>query len=66
MPSGHCHYLAGVVEGPGANRAAIRERERERERRSVDVVKVMVSGGMTTGGTDLFGVQFDAADLQPP
>jgi imidazolonepropionase-like amidohydrolase len=60
VPDGHCHYLGGVVHGPDAIRAAISEHEQ----RGVDVVKVMASGGMTTAGTDPFGVQFDAADLR--
>jgi imidazolonepropionase-like amidohydrolase len=60
VPDGHCHYLGGVVEGPDAIRAAVSEHEQ----RGVDVVKVMASGGMTTVGTDPFGVQFDASDLR--
>jgi imidazolonepropionase-like amidohydrolase len=48
------------VAGPDDIRAAIREHEQ----RGVDVIKVMASGGMTTVGTDPFGVQFDAADLR--
>ena len=60
VPDGHCHYLGGVVEGPDAIRAAVSEHEQ----RGVDVIKVMASGGMTTVGTDPFGVQFDAADLR--
>ena len=60
VPAGHCHYLGGVVEGPDAIRAAVSEHEQ----RGVDVIKVMASGGMTTVGTDPFGVQFDPADLR--
>jgi len=60
VPNGHCHYLGGVVEGPDGIRAAVSEHEQ----RGVDVIKVMASGGMTTLGTDPFGVQFDAADLR--
>jgi len=60
VPGGHCHYLGGVVEGPDGIRAAVREHEQ----RGVDVIKVMASGGMTTLGTDPFGVQFEAADLR--
>ena len=60
VPGGHCHYLGGVVAGPDDIRAAVREHEQ----RGVDVIKVMASGGMTTVGTDPFGVQFDAADLR--
>lgn len=60
VPDGHCYYLGGVVDGPDAIRAAVLEHEQ----RGVDVIKVMASGGMTTVGTDPFGVQFDAADLR--
>ena len=60
VPGGHCHYLGGVVAGPDDIRAAVREHEQ----RGVDVIKVMASGGMTTVGTDPFGLQFDAADLR--
>ncbi|MFC4786870.1 amidohydrolase family protein [Nocardioides sp. MAHUQ-72] len=56
---GHCHYLGGAVTGPDGIRAAVDERVRRR----VDVVKVMASGGMTTPGTDVFGVQFSDDDL---
>ena len=44
----------------GCIRAAVSEHEQ----RGVDVIKVMASGGMTTLGTDPFGVQFDPADLR--
>ena len=60
VPDGHCHYLGAAVRGPDAIRSAVREHEQ----RGVDVIKVMASGGMTTLGTDPFGVQFDAADLR--
>lgn len=60
VANGHCHFLGGVVEGPDAIRVGVREHEQ----RGVDVIKVMASGGMTTAGTDPFGVQFDAADLR--
>jgi imidazolonepropionase-like amidohydrolase len=60
VPDGHCHYLGGAVVGPDGIRAAVREHEQ----RGVDVIKVMASGGMTTLGTDPFGVQFEAADLR--
>ncbi|HSU35816.1 MAG TPA: amidohydrolase family protein [Propionibacteriaceae bacterium] len=53
-PAGHCHYMGGVVDGPDAISAAIRERAE----RKVDVVKVMASGGMSTPGTDVMQTQF--------
>jgi imidazolonepropionase-like amidohydrolase len=60
VPDGHCHYLGGAAEGADAVRAVVREHVDQ----SVDVVKVMASGGMLTIGTDLLGVQFTAADLR--
>lgn len=60
IPDGHCHYLGGCVDGPDQIRAAVRERAA----RGVDVVKVMASGGLVTTGTDVFGVQFSAAELR--
>ena len=59
VPDGHCHYLGGAVDGPAIRAAVI-----EHEQRGVDVIKVMASGGMTTVGTDPFGVQFVPADLR--
>ena len=58
--AGHCYYLGGEVDGPAAISAAIRERVERR----VDVVKVMVSGGMSTPGTDVLGTQFSTEDLR--
>jgi imidazolonepropionase-like amidohydrolase len=58
-PAGHCYYLGGVVDGPDAISAAIRERAE----RNVDVVKVMASGGMSTPGTDVMRTQFTADEM---
>ena len=58
-PAGHCHYMGGVVDGPDAISAAIRERAE----RKVDVVKVMASGGMSTPGTDVMRTQFTTDEL---
>jgi imidazolonepropionase-like amidohydrolase len=60
VPEGHCHYLGGAVDGADSIRAAIAEHQQ----RGVDTIKVMASGGMTTAGTDPFGVQFSADDLR--
>ena len=60
VAEGHCHFLGGAVDGPDTIRAAVLEHEQ----RGVDVIKVMASGGMTTLGSDPFGVQFDAEDLR--
>ena len=58
-PAGHCYYLGGVVDGPDAISAAIRERAE----RKVDVVKVMASGGMSTPGTDVMRTQFTTDEM---
>ncbi len=60
VPGGHCHYLGGAVDGVDAIRAALAKHVD----RGVDVVKVMASGGMTTAGTDVTGVQFGADELR--
>ncbi|MGY2874206.1 imidazolonepropionase-like amidohydrolase [Marmoricola sp. URHA0025 HA25] len=60
VPDGHCHYLGCVAEGPEAVRTAVLGHAE----RGVDVIKVMAGGGMTTGGSDVFGVQFAADELR--
>ncbi len=60
VADGHCHYLGGVAEGQTRSATP----SASTQQRGVDVIKVMASGGMTTLGTDPFGVQFDAADLR--
>jgi imidazolonepropionase-like amidohydrolase len=60
VPEGHCHYLGAAVADADGIRSAVAEHVD----RGVDVIKVMASGGMTTGGTDVFGVQFAPADLR--
>ncbi|WP_367131753.1 MULTISPECIES: amidohydrolase family protein [Streptomyces] len=56
---GHCWFLGGQAEGVDAIRAAVRERAG----RGVDVVKVMVTGGDLTPGSDSFRVQYGHAEL---
>jgi imidazolonepropionase-like amidohydrolase len=60
VPAGHCHYLGGAVQGDEDIRAAVAEHAE----RGVDVIKVMASGGMTTTGTDVTGIQFGTEDLR--
>ena len=58
---GHCWYLGGEVQGgERALRAAIRERIERR----VDVIKIMVSGGVLTASTDVMSCQFCDDDLR--
>ena len=59
-PRGHCHFLGGVTDDADAARRLVMEHHE----RGVDVIKVMVSGGMVTAGTDVFGVQFAPEVLQ--
>ncbi|MFF4219021.1 amidohydrolase family protein [Streptomyces nondiastaticus] len=56
---GHCRFLGGRAEGVDGIRAAVRERAG----RGVDVVKVMVTGGDLTPGSDPFHVQYGHAEL---
>ncbi|MBT2385186.1 amidohydrolase family protein [Streptomyces sp. ISL-11] len=57
---GHCWFLGGVAEGVEGVRAAVRERAA----RGVDVVKVMVTGGDLTAGSDPYRPQYGAAELR--
>ena len=57
-PQGHCWSLGGVVEESGI-RAAVREHARS----GADVIKVMVTGGEMTPGTDPTTCQFSLAAL---
>ena len=58
-PQGHCWSLGGVVEESGI-RAAVREHARS----GADVIKVMVTGGEMTPGTDPTTCQFSLAALE--
>ena len=57
---GHCYFLGGEAEGEAALRAAVRERAD----RGCDVVKVMVSGGNITPGSQPHESQYDLAALR--
>jgi imidazolonepropionase-like amidohydrolase len=57
---GHCHYLGGEVAGTQQIRRAIEDRAD----RSVDVLKVMASGGANTPGTDVMSTQFTDSELR--
>jgi imidazolonepropionase-like amidohydrolase len=58
-PEGHCWFLGGVASGP----AQLRARIAEHARHGVDVVKVMVSGGRMTPGSEPWTSQFSPAEL---
>jgi len=57
---GHCHFLGGEAEGDAALRAAVLERAE----RGCSVVKVMVSGGNLTAGSQPHQSQYDLAALR--
>ncbi|RZU53455.1 imidazolonepropionase-like amidohydrolase [Krasilnikovia cinnamomea] len=57
---GHCAALGGGVSGRGALRAAVAERYDH----GAQIVKVIVSGGAMTSGSDLLQVQFEVADVR--
>jgi imidazolonepropionase-like amidohydrolase len=59
-PGGHCWHMGGEATGP----AQLRQAVRERAERQVDVVKVMISGGNTTPGTDVMACQFTPDELR--
>ncbi|MGA5131653.1 amidohydrolase family protein [Streptomyces olivoreticuli] len=59
-PRGHCWFLGGEAEGVEGVRAAVRERAE----RGVDVVKVMVTGGGITPGSDPYRTQYGHAELR--
>ncbi|KAA6222972.1 amidohydrolase family protein [Streptomyces albofaciens JCM 4342] len=57
---GHCWFLGGQAEGVAGVRAAVRERAE----RGADVVKVMVTGGDLTPGSDPYSVQYGRDELR--
>ncbi|MET8148896.1 amidohydrolase family protein [Actinoplanes sp. NPDC049668] len=57
---GHCAALGGAVSGAGALRAAVAERHE----RGARIVKIVVSGGAMTAGSDLLLDQFDVAEVR--
>jgi imidazolonepropionase-like amidohydrolase len=48
MRDGHCHFLGGCIDTPEDARRAVRDWKT----RGVDVIKIMVTGGELTPGTD--------------
>jgi imidazolonepropionase-like amidohydrolase len=59
VPGGHCWNMGGAVTG-----AELRSAVRERAERQVDAVKVMMTGGVMTPGTDVMACQFTEAELR--
>ena len=58
-PTGHCHWMGLHATTAPELLAAVRELARE----GVDAIKVMVTGGMMTPGSDPYMPQFAARDL---
>jgi imidazolonepropionase-like amidohydrolase len=59
-PAGHCAGMGGAAAGADGLRRAVRERVDH----GVDVIKVMVSGGAMTPGTDVTVCQFPLGELR--
>ncbi len=58
-PGGHCAAMGGVAAGPAALERAVAERADH----GVRVVKIIVSGGAMTAGSDLLALQFDRDEV---
>ncbi|MDL5199805.1 amidohydrolase family protein [Streptomyces sp. ALI-76-A] len=59
-PSGHCHYLGGEVRDTEAAVAAVKRHCAH----GVDLIKVMVTGGILTGSSDPGQLQFSAETVE--
>jgi imidazolonepropionase-like amidohydrolase len=59
-PGGHCAAMGGEASGA----AALRARVAERHERGAQAVKIVVSGGAMTAGSDLLELQFGRDDVR--
>jgi len=59
IPGGHCWSMGGEAKG----REALRRAVAERGDRRVDIIKIVVSGGAMTAGSDLLSLQYSPADV---
>jgi imidazolonepropionase-like amidohydrolase len=59
-PGGHCAAMGGEASGV----AALRNRVAERHERGAQTVKIVVSGGAMTAGSDLLALQFGLDDVR--
>ena len=59
-PRGHCYFMMGEV----ADREHIEKRIAKAARQGADFIKVMLTGGGLTPGTDSLGLQFAQEDLE--
>ncbi|MCG5212906.1 amidohydrolase family protein [Streptosporangium soli] len=58
-PNGHCWFMGNEIDGPGQARAAVAEEVKA----GADLVKVMVTGGRMTHGTDPLRFEVSEASL---
>jgi imidazolonepropionase-like amidohydrolase len=58
--SGHCWYMGGEAHG----RVELRSAVQQRVERGVNVVKIMLSGGILTPGTDVMACQFELDEVR--
>ncbi|HEY6794088.1 MAG TPA: amidohydrolase family protein [Kineosporiaceae bacterium] len=59
-PGGHCAAMGGAAEGP----AELRDAVARRSERGTQVIKMVVSGGAMTAGSDLLQPQFGPDDVR--
>jgi imidazolonepropionase-like amidohydrolase len=59
-PGGHCAAMGGEASGAAALRALVAERDE----RGAQAVKIVVSGGAMTAGSDLLELQFGLDDVR--
>jgi len=59
IPGGHCWTMGGEALGRDELKRAVAERAE----RQVDIVKIVVSGGAMTPGSDLLSMQYSPADV---
>jgi imidazolonepropionase-like amidohydrolase len=57
---GHCANMGGEADGHDGLRRAVRQRAE----RGVDIIKIMVSGGLMTAGTDVMACQFTLDEVR--
>lgn len=60
IPGGHCAAMGGTAAGADQLRAAVAERAE----RAADIVKIMVSGGAMTAGSNLLALQYSEDDVR--
>lgn len=60
IPGGHCAAMGGIAAGDEELRAAVAQRAE----RGADIVKIMVSGGAMTAGSDLLALQYGEDEVR--